>query len=107
RVNRAICTMFSGMSLDAGYGKRLPSMMSRCGLDVSHVEARSHLERGGDPVAMMMAESTQALRDRYIATEEANSDDVDTYIRAVHDPKSWATYYATVGVIANNQAKGT
>jgi SAM-dependent methyltransferase len=102
RVNRAIWAMFSGISLDPGFGKRLPPMASHSGLRVSHVEVRSHLEPGGGPVAMVMADSTEALRDKYTSTGEASSADVDRYIHGARDPKSWALYYSTVGVVASN-----
>lgn len=102
RVNHAICAMFSGMSLDPGYGKRLPLALARCGFQVTRVDARSHLEPGGGPVASVMADSTQALRDKYVATGEAIHDDVDRYITAARDPASWALYYSTVGVVASN-----
>ena len=102
RVNRAIAAMFTGLSLDPGYGKRLPWVASRLGLGVSEVKARSHLEAGGAPVAMVMADSTDALRDKYTSTGEANAADVDRYIEGARNPNSWALYYSTVGVVASN-----
>jgi SAM-dependent methyltransferase len=102
RVNRAIRAMFSGMSLDPGFGRRLPALVSRAGFRVSCVEARAHLEPGGAPVAMVMAESTEALQEKYTSTGEASTADVDSYIHGARDPNSWALYYSTVGVVANN-----
>jgi 2-polyprenyl-3-methyl-5-hydroxy-6-metoxy-1,4-benzoquinol methylase len=102
RVNRAICAMFSGMALDPGHGKRLPLLMSRTGFGVNRVDARSHLECGGGPIALMMAGSAEALREKYVGSGQATNDDVDEYMGAAHDPASWAIYYSTVGVIASN-----
>lgn len=100
RVNRAICKMFSGMSLDPGYGKRAVPMLSDVGFSVSHIEYVGHLEAGRGPVAMVMADSTNALQDKYVATGEATGDDVDRYIRGAQDPDSFANYYSTVRVLA-------
>jgi precorrin-6B methylase 2 len=100
RVNRAICSMFSNMSLDPGYGKRLPLAVARTGLDICCVEASAHLEPGGAPVAMMMADSADALREKYVSTGEATSRDVDQYTQGARDPNSWANYYCTVRVVA-------
>lgn len=100
RVNRAICAMFANMSLDPGYGKRLPMAMCRSGLCVHHVEARAHLESGAGPVATLMAESAMALREKYFATGEATESDIDRYIQGTRDPASWASYYSTVAVLA-------
>ncbi len=102
RVNQAICAMFSGLSLDPGYGKRLPSVIGRLGFHAHTVEARSHLEPGGGPVALVMADSTAALRGKYISTRKANEADVNRYIDGARDPKSWALYYSTIGVVAEN-----
>jgi SAM-dependent methyltransferase len=102
RVNRAIRSMFSGMSLDPGYGKRMPWSISRLGLTVKHVENVAHLEPGAGPVAMVMADSAEALRDRYVSTSEATSEDIDRYIAGARDPGSWAIYYSTIRVIAVN-----
>jgi ubiquinone/menaquinone biosynthesis C-methylase UbiE len=100
RVNRAICSMFSGMSLDPGYGKRMPESIAHLGLAVKYAETITHLEPGGGPVALMMADSTEALREKYVATAQAHGEDVDQYIDGSRDPKSWAIYYSTVRVIA-------
>lgn len=100
RVNEAIRAMFWRRSLDPGYGKRLPWMLSRMGFAVEQVEAISHLEKGGEPIALLMADSAEALRNSYVSTGKATSDDVDAYIAAARDGASWAQYYSTVGVIA-------
>jgi SAM-dependent methyltransferase len=101
RVNRAIREMFSRLSLDPGYGKRLPEMLARLGFSVESVEARSHLDRGMGPIATIMADSAEALRSKYIATDAAAAEDVDRYIQGASDPLSWAIYYSTVGVVAS------
>lgn len=77
-------------------------MVSRLGLRVRTVEARSHLEPGGGPVALVMADSTDALRVKYVSTGKANEADVNRYIYGARDPKSSALYYSTIGVLAQN-----
>lgn len=100
RVNRAICALFRGLSLDPGFGKHLPLLLTDAGLAIRCLEDRGHLEPGGGPVAMVMADSAGALREKYAATGEASLEDVDRYARAARDPKSWALYYSTIGVVA-------
>ena len=102
RVNRAICGMFRSMSLDPGCGKRLPWRVADRGLAISYVEASAHLEPGGGPIAMVMADSAGALRDKYVSTGSANNDDVDRYIEGARKPRSWANYYSTVRVVARS-----
>ena len=74
RVNNAICRMFEQMQLDPAYGLSLPGKIATAGLQVLRVDSRIHLNRGGDTMARMMGESTRALRDKYVATGEANAD---------------------------------
>jgi SAM-dependent methyltransferase len=100
RVNAAICSMFNGMSLDPGLGKRLPWLISRLDLAVIHVEAISHLEPGRGPMALVMADSAEALRNKYVSTGKATNDDVDSYAEGARNAATWANYYSTVGVIA-------
>jgi SAM-dependent methyltransferase len=100
RVNAAICSMFNGMSLDPGLGKRLPWLISRLDLAGIHVEAISHLEPGGGPVALVMADSAEALRNKYVSTGKATNNDVDSYAEGARNAATWANYYSTVGVIA-------
>ena len=69
--------MFAGLSLDAGFGKRMPLLLSRSGFAVRHTEVRAHLEPGVGPVALVMAESADALREKYAATGEATIEDVE------------------------------
>ena len=100
KVNEAIRGMFNNMSLDPGFGKRLPWLVSQLGLAVIHVETISHLEAGGSPVALVMADSAEVLRNKYLSTGKATNNDVDSYIEGARNIRTWANYYATVGVIA-------
>lgn len=104
RVNRAICAMFANLSLDPGYGKRLPMAVSRSGLRVHLVEATAHSEVGTGPVATLMAECAIALRDKYLSTGEATERDIDRYIQGTRDPASRASYYSTVAVRATRSS---
>jgi SAM-dependent methyltransferase len=99
RVNGAIRSMFLSMSLDPGCGKRLPDMVSRLGLAAKHIQAIAHLEPSGGPVALVMAESAEALRARYLSTGKVSHEDIDTYIKGARSGHTWAVYYSTIGVI--------
>lgn len=100
RVNDAICRMFEQMQLDPSYGLTLPAKAAAEGLQVLRVDAHLHLNRGGDTMALMMAESTRALRDKYVATGEADAKDIEKYIENANRADFWAVYYSTVSVVA-------
>lgn len=100
RVNNAICRMFEQMRLDPAFGLSLPRKIAAEGLRILRADSRFHLGRGGDTMARMMGESTRALRDKYIATGEADCADIDKYIENANDARFWAVYYSTVSVVA-------
>jgi predicted O-methyltransferase YrrM len=100
RVNNAICRMFEQLELDPGYGLTLPQKVAALGLQVLRVDARLHLNCGGDAVARMMGASTQALRDKYLATREADPADIEGYIANANNARFRAVYYSTVSVLA-------
>jgi 2-polyprenyl-3-methyl-5-hydroxy-6-metoxy-1,4-benzoquinol methylase len=100
RVNNAICRMFEHMQLDPAYGLSMPATIAAAGVQVRKVDSHLHLSRGGDTMARMMGESTRALRDKYVATGEANAADIEKYIANANNERFWAVYYATVTVIA-------
>jgi hypothetical protein len=100
RVNDAICRMFEQMQLDPAYGLSLPGKIAAEGLQVLRVDSRIHLNRGGDTMARMMGESTKALREKYVATGQADPADIEKYIENTNNDQFWAVYYSTVSVIA-------
>jgi SAM-dependent methyltransferase len=101
RVNNAICRMFEELSLDPAYGFTLPQKVDAVGLAIQNVDSCIHLACGGSALARMMAESTAALADKYVATTEASPPDIEQYIANAHNPHFWAVYYSTVSVIAS------
>lgn len=100
RVNNAICRMFEQMQLEPAYGLGLPAQVASAEMQVLTVDSRIHLSRGGDRIARMMAESTRALRDKYVATGEADAKDIEKYIEKANDDQVWAVYYSTIAVLA-------
>ena len=100
RVNAAICGTFSGSSLDPGFGKHLPYLATILGLVVDHIKVLTHLEPGGGPVALLMADSAEALREKYLSTGKTSNLDIDAYIDGARSrAQTWAIYYSTVGII--------
>ena len=92
--------MFTEMELDPAFGLTLPGKVAAEGLRIIDVVAQIHLDRGGSGVARMMAASTAALADRYVATGEADVTDIDAYLQNCADETFWAAYYSTVSVVA-------
>jgi 2-polyprenyl-3-methyl-5-hydroxy-6-metoxy-1,4-benzoquinol methylase len=105
RVNNAICRMFDQMQLDPAFGLAVPHRVSHAGLEVREVDARMHFHHGGDTLARMMGHSTNALREKYIATGEADAVDIEKYIENSMNPTFWAMYYSTVTVVARRLLK--
>ena len=99
-VNNAICRMFEQMGLDPAFGLGLPRKLAGEGLRILRADSRIHLNRGGDPIARMMGESTRALRDKYVGTGEADGADIDKYIENANNDRFWSVYYSTVSVVA-------
>jgi SAM-dependent methyltransferase len=101
RVNGAICKMFTDAGLDPAYGLKLPQKVEEAGFDLAHTESRLHLCAGGTPIACVMAESAEVLREEYTKTGLATDEDVDHYVARAHDPRVWSVFYATVSVVAH------
>jgi SAM-dependent methyltransferase len=78
RTHRAISRMFESMGLSPDFAASLPSRLRDLGFLVDRVEIDRHFGPGGSQVAKVMAASTDALRERYIATGEATQNDLDT-----------------------------
>jgi hypothetical protein len=95
------------MQLDPAYGLSLPGKIATAGPQVLKVDARIHLNRGGDTMARMMGESTRALRDKYIATGAANGTDIEKYIENANNARFWTVYYSTVTVIASRSSENS
>jgi hypothetical protein len=92
--------MFEQMGLDPGYGLALPERLAAQGFQIVAVDSHIHLACGGTVMARMMGASTRALAERYIATGEADDEDIEEYIRNTEDEMVWSIYYSTVSVIA-------
>lgn len=100
RVNAAICAMFRTAAREPSLGIRLPGELARRGLRVERVENDAPLCRGRDPVAAMMAASTEQLRGKYVATGLVTEVDIEGYLRFAADAESWGVYYGTVRALA-------
>lgn len=100
RVNRAMNEMFLSKKLDPGLGVKMYDKLIKAGFHIIQCRQRVHLEKGGSPVAKMMAASAGALLPYYQSTGLAGKTDILTYIKAAHDPCSLAIYYTTHDYIA-------
>jgi ubiquinone/menaquinone biosynthesis C-methylase UbiE len=100
RVNRAICKMFTDVGLDPAYGLRLPQKVEEAGFALVHTESRLHLCAGETPIARVMAESADVLRDEYKMTGLATDKDIAHYVARARNPRVWSVFYATVSVTA-------
>lgn len=96
RVNEAICSMFSSKGLQPDFGLTVPETLIDRGMESVTVDARMHLCRGGEELAVMMAASTEALRPTYRSTGRVTDDDMDEYVAKAADPRHWMVYYNTV-----------
>ena len=99
-VNRAIKTMFTQLGMDYAIGLRLPHQLQQHGFENLKVENDTPLVKGNTGVANVMKMSARQLREKYLATGDANDTDIDAYCHFADDVNCWGIYYATIGVIA-------
>ena len=99
RVNQAICKMFQDKGLNPGYGSQLGLDLASSGLNIDNIDSEMHLAFGDSGVARVMSASKEALKEKYIATGECSEDDIATYVKGANDPRSLATYYATISIV--------
>ncbi|TAF07306.1 MAG: class I SAM-dependent methyltransferase [Nostocales cyanobacterium] len=100
RVNQAIFQMFAHRGLDFALGVKLPAIFQKLGLQQLSVENDAPISAGGSGLAKMMKMSAVQLAEKYLATGEASQADIDNYCLFADDIKTWAIYYATVGITA-------
>jgi ubiquinone/menaquinone biosynthesis C-methylase UbiE len=99
-VHKAIEAMFSQRRMDYAFGARLPALLQERSLEDISIENDAAIVCGRSPHARMMAMSTSALGDKYIATKLAAAGDIERYARFADDPACWATYHATIRGVA-------
>jgi hypothetical protein len=92
--------MFANRGLDYALGVKLPAIFQKLGLQQLSVENDTPISAGGSGLAKMMKMSAVQLAEKYIATGEASQEDIDNYSLFADDIKTWAIYYATVGITA-------
>ncbi len=100
RVNQAILRMFANKGLDYALGVKLPAICQRQGLQLLSIDNDTPLVNGGFGIATVMKMSAMQLAEVYIATGQANHEDIEQYCQFADDPSTWAIYHATVGVVA-------
>ena len=105
RVNKAIAAMFRARGLDPAFGRHVPALIHEHRLELVDVEWDAQVTRGSAPLAEMMCLSARQLRDKYVATGHASSEDVDAYRAFASDPACWGVYYCTVRVLARRPAR--
>ena len=103
RVNQAINKMFIDLGLDPSFGRKLPLILQRNGVVNENVVAEQHLCCGNSKIAKMMSYSATTLKDKYINTQKASEQDVQTYIENSANEDFWAVYYATISVVGRKK----
>lgn len=99
KVNQAIFRTFAERGMDYSLGIKLPSIFQQLGLQQLTVENEVPLSEGGSGIAEIMKLSAIQLRDKYLATGEVTSEDIQRYCQFAENPTSWAVYHGTVGII--------
>lgn len=106
RVNQAILRMFAIKGIDAALGVKLPAILQNLGLQKLSIENDTPLSVGNSGMATIMRMSTVQLAEQYLATGEATAHDIQEYCRFAENPQTWAIYYATVGITAQQAIAG-
>jgi 2-polyprenyl-3-methyl-5-hydroxy-6-metoxy-1,4-benzoquinol methylase len=101
KVREAIRAMFAARGMTYALGRELPELVRQAGAVLDAVEYDTAMARGGSALARMMRQSAAALRDKYLATGEATSEDLADYATFATSPECWGIYYATVRIRAH------
>lgn len=100
RIHDAVCRAFEDRSLDPAYGLTLPRKIESAGLEIVDVDSRLHLARGGSLMAQLMAASTSALKNDYIATGATTAADIESHLENTRANNYWSVYYSTISIVA-------
>lgn len=103
RVNQSIIQMFEDRGIDPTLGVKLPAIAQELNLHLLSVENEANLVNGGSDLANMMKLSAIQLAEKYTSTGKSTSADIENYCLFAGDRRTWAVYYATVGVIAQRK----
>lgn len=104
-VKCAISATFSIRGMNYALGAALPGLVQQRVPSLLSVEYDCSVQRGASQLAAMMRLSTLALQDKYLATGCATLADIAGYAELAVTPDCWATYYATVRVMARKAAE--
>ncbi len=87
----AIRSWFRSQGLDPVYGPSLPASLESARFDIVEVAGECHLCRGGSDIASVIAASTEALWEKYVATGVASGRDVGAYLADVRKTDVWTS----------------
>jgi len=104
-VHTAIGAMFAQRGMDYAFGARLPALLQERSLENLSIEHEAPVVNGGSRHALMMAMSTSALGEKYVATGLAAPEDIEGYARFAANPACWATYHATIRGVARKPGR--
>jgi len=74
---------------DPAFGRKLPALLERCGLEQIGHQATSEVARGGSPWTRWYAESLDVIHRLGGATTESEQQDHELIIATFHDPTVW------------------
>jgi 2-polyprenyl-3-methyl-5-hydroxy-6-metoxy-1,4-benzoquinol methylase len=100
KVREAIASVFASRGMTYALGRELPEIVRGEGATVDAIEYDAATARGGSPLARMMAQSAEALREKYLASGKVSAEDLSNYASFAASPDCWGLYYATVRIRA-------
>ena len=83
---------------DPWFGRRLPGLVERLGVEAAGYEATVTIRRGGSPEATLHRESIGRAREQMLATNRVTAGDFDGLLEATADPSF--TFFDAVSVAA-------
>lgn len=100
KVNRAITLMYDKMGLNIDIGQKLAPLVSSLDFKSIQSYADLHYQNGGSDMAIMMKNSCEYLREKYLETALVNESDIKNYLKICDHPNIWTHYFTTFSVIA-------
>jgi SAM-dependent methyltransferase len=102
---RVLVDAFHAAGADPHFGRRIPALFDRAGLEAVDVLSELPMFRGGAPYAHVFTNSVAQMRPAILAAGGTDAQ-LDEACRIVQDPTQWLTLFATFSVRGRVPANG-
>ena len=94
---RVLVDTFHAAGADPFFGRRIPALFDRAGLEAVEVISELPMFRGGTPYAHVFTNSVAQMRPGILGAGGSDAQ-IDEAVRTAEDPAQWLTLFATLSV---------